>query len=244
MKPPKLDLSQMVGVKREPSFSAIPLEATPIEPISAWTKYAIPTYNQRFPSCVGHATANWFEMMLRFKLGRKAIPAGKQIDGDAIWRKARKMFWSREPLEDGGLLMDQGFRAAIELGILPPNSGVMQVRMDVGMLSRMLHTEPVLQGTGVHRNWSAASRQNGQIPFDLPDPNAGHATCIVGVIMQDGEPYVLFQNSWGADWGYKGYGLMRADQWEQSLLGPLTVCKLPDDYGDWTGWKNYLIDTP
>jgi len=231
----------MVGVKLTGETRPATMGATPVSPYSAWTKYAIPTYNQQFPSCVGHATANWLEMMLRKSVGRDVFKPGQQIDGDAIWRKGREMFWPKERLDAGGLLMDQGFRAAIELGILPPDSGVMTVHMDIGMVSRMLRTEPVLQGTAVHNGWNRANPQNGQIPFELPNPHAGHATCIVGVLEQDGDVYVLFQNSWGKNWGHGGYGLLRADQWEQCLLGPVAICKLPDNWTKWTGWKEYVI---
>ena len=99
----------------------------------------------------------------------------------------------------------------------------------------------MLQGTAVHAGWQHPSPESGQIPFKMPDPKAGHATCIVGVLEQDGEPYVLFQNSWGKSWGMGGYGLLRADQWEQSLLGPVAVCKLPDDWTRWNGWRDYVI---
>jgi hypothetical protein len=237
----KILLSKMNGVKRSAEKRPATLGATPVSPYSAWTRYAIPTYNQNFPSCVGHATANWFEMMLRRHVGRDVLKPGQQLDGDAIWRKARAMFYPREKVESGGLLMDHGFRAAIALGLLPPDSGVMCVHMDVGMISRMLRTEPVLQGTAVHAGWQHPSPESGQIPFKMPDPKAGHATCIVGVLEQDGEPYVLFQNSWGKSWGMGGYGLLRADQWEQCLLGPVAVCKLPDNWIAWNGWRDFLI---
>jgi hypothetical protein len=237
----RLPLSRMNGVKRSPEPRPVTLGATPVSPYSAWTRYAIPTYSQAYPSCVGHATANWFEMMLRRHVGRDVLKPGEQLDGDAIWRKARTLFYPREKVESGGLLMDHGFKAALALGILPPGSGIMTVHMDVGMVSRMLRTEPVLQGTAVHKGWQSPNPANGQIPFDLPHPQAGHATCIVEVLEQDGEPYVLFQNSWGASWGIGGYGLLRADQWEQSLLGPVAVCKLPDDWTSWSGWRDYVI---
>jgi hypothetical protein len=237
----KIYVTKMNGVIRTPERQLATLSDAPVEPYSAWTRWSIPTYSQVYPSCVGHATANWVEMMLRKAHGRDILKPGQQIDGDAIWRMARKMFYPSQKVEAGGLLMDHGFRAAIELGLLPPDSGVMQVRMGVGFLSRMLREEPVLQGTAVHKGWENPDPKNGQIPFNLPDPHAGHATCIVGVLEQKGEPYILFQNSWGREWGMGGYGLMRSDQWEQSLLGPLAVCKLPDNWKKWAGWKDFVI---
>lgn len=237
----KILVTKFNGVKRSPERRPVTLGDAPVEPYSAWTRHAVPTYNQKHPSCVGHATANWLEMMLRKHLGRDVLAKGEQIDGDAIWAQGRRMFYPREKVEAGGLLMDHGFRAAIALGILPPDSGVMSVHMGVGFISRMLRDQPVLQGTAVHRGWERPNAQNGQIPFELPDPHAGHATCIVGVLEQKGEPYILFQNSWGREWGMGGYGLLRADQWDQCLLGPVAVCKLPDNWKTWTGWKDYVI---
>ena len=237
----RFDATKMRGVRRHPTPTMAALGATPVSPYSAWTKYAIPTYSQRYDDCAGHATANWIEMMIRRHVGRDALKAGDQIDGEAIWRRARKMFWPKEPVEGGGLLLEQGFHAAIAMGILPPDTGVMLVNMDLGMVSRMLRTEPVLQGTAVSKGWNMPNPENGQIPFDLPNPRAGHATVIVGVLMQQDEPYVLLQNSWGAKWGMGGYGLLRGDQWEQSLISPLCVCKLPDSFADWTGWRDWVI---
>jgi hypothetical protein len=154
------------------------------------------------PSCVGHATANWFEMMLRRHVGRDVLKPGEQLDGDAIWRKARALFYP--PREGGVGWAIDGPRVPGRPRARPPCPrvrGLCAVHMDVGMISRMLRTEPVLQGTAVHAGWQHPSPESGQIPFKMPDPKAGHATCIVGVLEQDGEPYVLFQNSWGANPG-------------------------------------------
>lgn len=231
---------KMRGIKPSPCRRPATLGATPVQPYSAWAKVAIPTYSQRYDDCDGHATANWVEMMLRRHVGRSVFADGEQINGEAIWRHARKMFFPNEPVEGGGLYLEHGFLAAIDMGILPPDSGVTTVHLDIGMVSRMLRTEPVLQGNAVHNGWSRA-KSNGQIPLDLPNPKAGHATVIVGVLKQGDHYYVMFQNSWGATWGYGGFGLLRDDQWEQCLLGPVAVCKLPDNWTEWKGWMDYVI---
>lgn len=238
----KLPNHRTAGVIRSPELRPATLATTPVSPYAAWTKYAIPSQKQHYGSCVGESTANWLEIMLRKHLGRDVFKDGQQINGEAIWRQGRKMFYPKESIESGGLLMDHGLRAAIALGILPPDTGVVTVHLDVGMLSRMLRNQPVLQGTGTHDNWAAANRENGYITPRLPEPYAGHATVIIGVIEQDAEPYVLFQNSWGAKWGMGGYGLLRADHWSQSLLGPLVVAKLPDNWVEWNGWRDFVIE--
>jgi len=243
-----IDISKAVGVKRIPSTIAYasthgsnPLDRL-FSPYSAWTNHTIVTDNQHnLPACAGFATANWIECVIRREIGHNAIRPREQIDGEAIWRKARQMFWSHEPVDAGGLFMDQGFRAAIELGILPRDTEVVASRMSVSTLAAELRKTPVLQGTSVSNGWTNPSRENGQIPDVLPDPNGGHATCIIGVLRQEDTDYVLFQNSWGPSWGMGGYGLLTAQQWEQCLISPLTTARLPWDFVNHDGWRDFIV---
>lgn len=237
-----IDLTKVVGVRRLPDWkTSISFRSSIGVPFSDWTKYTIVTDNQHnLPACAGFATANWIECMLRKYQGHDVFERGQQIDGEAIWRKARQMFWSHEPIEDGGLYMDQGFRAAVALGILPPDTGVIVREMDIGQLCNSLREHPVLQGTSVFSGWNHPSSINGQIPISNMDSQGGHATCIIGCIVQDGKYYILFQNSWGSSWGYGGYGLLTANQWSDSLIGPLSTAILSPSFYTWTGWKNFI----
>jgi hypothetical protein len=242
----KLDLSMMRGVVRsgrQPVFAAASAPVI-VDRAAEWYDYMVPTYNQEFPSCVGHATANWIEGMLRKHVSMSALEAGEQIDGDAIWRKAREMFWGGSL--DGGLLVDQGFQAAIALGILPRDSVVVRIGSSVAAVSHELLQTPVVQGNAVHDGWARPDPSNGSISLLMPDPFAGHATCVVAVARVDAEHYSLpFLNSWtnadGSPWGRYGYGQLRDDQWAQCLMDDPATCRLPADWTTWRGWERYVI---
>jgi hypothetical protein len=239
-----LDFSQMCGVVPSRGPRQLCNFHAPIVRAFEWYDFAVPTYNQEYPSCVGHATANWIELMLRRFVGKDVLAAGEQVDGDAIWRRGREMFWNGTL--DGGLLMDQGFAAAIDLGILPAKSQVLKVAANLGVVSQQLAKTPVLQGTAVHRGWSDPDPESGEISFDLPNPNAGHATCIVALVDQKGGNQIgsAFQNSWGKDWGRFGYGILREDQWLQCLLDDPVTCLLPDGWTSFDGWRRFVIQRP
>lgn len=243
-----IDITKAIGVKRMPGWTVAGaaqstiFSAVQTVEASQWTHYTILTDNQHnLPACAGFATANWIECMVRSYHGKTAISQGQQIDGEAIWRKARQMFWSHEPVEGGGLFMDQGFKAAISLGILPPTTVVTMRDANLAELSRLLKYQPVLQGTQVSNGWNNPDKQNGQIWDSHPDPLGGHATCIIGVLKQNDTRYVLFQNSWGDKWGWNGYGLLTEKQWIDSLISPLSSAILPWDFDKWQGWRDFIV---
>ena len=70
--------------------------------------------------------------------------------------------------------------------------------------------QPILAGVSVYESFeSAAARKTGVIP--LPDPGkeaylGGHALLIVGY--DDAQQQFIVRNSWGADWGDRGYGYL------------------------------------
>lgn len=236
-----VDLSKAVGVRQIPGWRPrMAAVKSGVMAYSDWTHYAIPTDNQHnLPACAGFATANWIECMIRKRIGHDAIPRGRQIDGESIWRKARQMFWAHEPVGAGGIYVEHGLKAAIVLGILPPDTQIVSSDMDIGQLAATLRCAPVIQGTNVWSGWNHADRTNGQIPDDA-ERGGGHATCIVGVLEQDGQHFVLFQNSWGGDWGLGGYGVLTRRQWSDALLAPLVTATLPWYFNEWVKWREYL----
>lgn len=241
-----IDLSKMVGVVRsgrQPVFSSADSRVV-IDRLAEWYDFTVPTYNQEFPSCVGHATANWIECMLRKHVDLGALSTDEQIDGDAIWRKAREMFWGGSL--DGGLLVDQGFLAAVALGILPQDATVVRIASTVAAVSQELLQSPVIQGTAMHDGWGRPDPESGAIPLNMPDPFAGHATLVVAVTRAPEGRYSLpFLNSWkhanGADWGRFGYGQLRDDQWKQCLMDDPVTCRLTENWETWRGWERFVI---
>ncbi|MCO6401334.1 MAG: hypothetical protein J5I99_08920 [Verrucomicrobia bacterium] len=229
-----------VGVK-DGTLSDIPPVA-----VAPWYDFAVPTWSQRFSDCVAHATVNAIEMLYRRAVGKQAIPAGMQLDPVPIYKHARAKNYPAERWDEGGLLLHHGYLSAVALGYLPPGSRPGLVDLPLGAVCHLLVNQPILQGTATHGGWRKPNPANGQIPIRgwIPNPFAGHATVLTAVLEQRGRFYVQFLNSHGADWGYHGYGMFRADQWQQNRMGPLCLITLPAGWEQWTGWKDYLIVTP
>jgi hypothetical protein len=119
---------------------------------------------------------------------------------------------------------------------------VVKLPANVGVVSQQLAHTPVLQGTAVHDGWSRPDPLNGQISFDLPNPQAGHATCVVSVTPPvDGHHGLVFQNSWGEYGGRYGYGLLRDDQWDQCLMDDPVTCEPPEGWVFSANWKRFII---
>lgn len=219
-----------------PTFADPPVVAS-----ARWVPYLVPSEMQRWNDCVINATTGWVECMFRYAQGPEAIPAGYQIDTKPLYVAARREFFPQETVESGGLYLHHGFLVAERLGVLPPGSKPASFKYSLGVASRLLKDQPLIQGTATHYGWSKP-KTNGQIPIrgHIPNFQALHATLFDRVLEQSGEFYAGFQNSHGQHWGYEGVGLMRQDQWEQSLFG-LCACILPDGWENWTGYKQFLV---
>lgn len=61
--------------------------------------------------------------------------------------------------------------------------------------------------------------KNGYIPLPKGDPIGGHAVCFVGY--DDKNQVFKFKNSWGANWGDKGYGYLPYKYLSDGLLDDL-----------------------
>lgn len=210
-----------------------------IDEVSHWTSYVIPPYNQgNLGSCVGHATANYVEAVLRKLLGKSVFRAPMQINSEAIYHKGREMFWKGHSSE--GLLLHQGFQAAQALGIVPPGK-IRDVSLDLLSISHQLHDTPLVMGQMIHRGWNSASKDNGLIKWSNAKLG-GHAILMTGILRQEGQVYVQFLNSWGRDWGYGGTGLVNEHDY---LRGQYTRCLWVDvDDETWKrheGWRNFVI---
>ncbi len=213
----------------------------------------VPTYAQELPSCVGHATANWIEVMLRLTHGRQILGNREQIDGDLIYHRGRELFFPDQP--GGGLMLSQGFRAAIDLGILPPDTVVVAVPPTLRDISQALLTGPMVQGHVISKDWRFAHYSNGALPSRYK-PNifdGAHATLLIGVWVRDNVVMIPFLNSWGAQWGWNGVGQMTWAQWRDGYRwlfneqddvmrgdGPYTATLGPE-WPTFDGWKQAVI---
>jgi C1A family cysteine protease len=211
-----------------------------------WAYHSIPVDSQGGTNaCVGYSTANWLEAMLRKHLGRDVLKPTEQIDGELIWRTGREMFFPDEPVEDSGLWLHHGFKAAIALGLLPPGTIVQEVRQNrLDVLSQRLKEAPLVMAQATHQQWNNPKRESGFIKKAKGDVYAGHAVLMVGITQQAGKNFVLLQNSWGLDWGWHGLGLLSEAHYYLNNMAPCCTAKLPEGWQSYDGWRKYVHIRP
>jgi hypothetical protein len=235
---------------RRPMPQAAPeIHAPPMESPAAlaynWSQHAVPTINQHGPSCAGQAWANWLELMIRRHLGQDALKPGEQIDGYAIWKRGRELFDNGSLV--GGLTLFEAFHAARDLGILPPDSIMVDIEPTQDAMAQALANTPLVQGHRVSDGWYETNPENGCLDHSkLPKPgDGGHATLLLSPVVQGDKLFWLSQNSWGPDYGYHGYFLMSNAMWQACYLGdgPATAT-LPVPLTAWDGWRKYVTTNP
>ena len=202
-----------------------------------WFDETVATTAQKLPSCVGRATAQLLMMVIRRQYGRDAIPAGYLLNGDAIWASRRERRYGGDLT--GGLQVHEGLEESVAMGMLDGvRYGIVRFNPTPAYLDRMLQHMPVLVGVGTHDGWGRASRENGQIPFDLPNPYLGHALVAGDVQFRSGETYIRGPNSWGLGWGCNGAWCLTDAQFAQALISDAVTLYLPDGIG--TAWRGFL----
>jgi hypothetical protein len=206
----------------------------------SWFAECSPTYNQNGPSCVGQGWANWCELMVRRYIDPKAFKGGWQIEGEAIWRKARQMYYGGNM--DGGLALNEGFLAAKELGIFPESAQSVRVANDWNTIRQALKLTPLVQGHHVHYGWDQPSTGNGCIDHaPIPTDSDGyHCTLRVAALMQGITQFYSLLNSWGPSWGWKGIGVMTAAEDQEGIMRGGLLTANGFSMSEFTGWKKYL----
>lgn len=223
-------------------------EAGPIRYGVEWLYHALPSDSQGdLGACVGYAWATWMEAMIRKHVGRHAIAPGWQIDGEAIWRTGREMFYRGERVEDGGLLLEHGHEAMLAMGILPRGSQLMRMRRnDPTAISLVLRGNPLVIAQALHRGWNFPEKESGFIRRDKGNAWEGHAICLAGVTKQRGEPFYYIANSWGTSWGWNGLCLLSEPHYRLNTLAMPAYSILPDGWSEdrgWTKWLKYRPET-
>lgn len=218
----------------------------PVAYNTEWLYHILPSDSQGdLGACVGYAWATWFEAMLRKHVGRGVFSPGEQIDGEAIWRKGRRMFWANEPEEDGGLLLEHGFEAALALGILPPGSKLARCRrIDVAALSQNLMECPLVIAAALHDGWNFPQPESGFIRRMKGDPWQGHAIVLGGLTHQRGEPFYMIPNSWGTGWGWNGIAMLSEPHFRLNNLAMPAYAVLPTGWTGHEGWRRWIKQRP
>jgi len=214
-------------------------------PVSMWFSCMVPTYRQHGESCVGHSWANWIEGMVRRWIDPLGIPKDCQIDGQAIWAQGRKMFWNGNM--QGGLYIDQGYKAAVALGWLPADSALVKVPQDWNTINKYLAASPMVQGHSLTQAWFNASPESGCIDYSAPKtPKGGHATLLIATLeRQDTEGILtrwrVLMNSWGRNRGRYGFFTMKDKTWLDTAIADCPYTARIRDIDAWDGWKGGLI---
>jgi len=142
--------------------------------------------------------------------------------------------------------LNQGFFAAQDLGWIPRDATVLQVRQDWDSINAALLKTPLVQGHRIHKGWFNEDRASGCIDHaPAPDGTGAHATLLMGTLLQPDKSGVMTRfrvslNSWGADRGRFGFFLMTEAEWYEGTMtdSPWTA-EIPN-IQNWLSWQKGL----
>lgn len=200
-----------------------------------WFNNALPSDTQVLNTCVADATCGWIECMLREANGREIIPVGLQLNFTAVWEYAIREWHDND--RESGLILDEAFKAAVAIGLLPRDTVIRQVDPTYSSRNKALRTTPLVQGHKVYESWMA-HQGSGVMHITYGILKGYHAT--LEVAQSIGSSTTTLANSWGSEWGMRGYGVMSEYDWEKSYCGygPYTAeC----DLKGWRGHEQFLI---
>lgn len=163
------------------------------------------------PRCAGYATAGYCEFQ-HWK--NQHYP--KQFDADAIYLKAKTI--DGIPHENGTYLW-AAIKAATELNLIKGEGRTIQPKkLDVQFA---IHQYGVcIAGFMITEDWNYVEKTTGIIK-NTPGAGkiGGHAVLIAGY---DSEGFYI-QNSWSADWGICGFGIIGYDQFSSQIMSTMVV---------------------
>lgn len=220
------------------------MEADPFRPCVpfTWVPWCIPSESQNGPSCAGHGLGNFKEIMLRRYKGIDTFGTMEQIDGDAIWFRARKMFYAGNM--DGGLYIPEAFAAAMAMGIFAPGSMLMTIPRREAMHSPQFELTPFIDGHDVS-GWvnHGTNQENGQVfQGSYPDGTGGHCTVDVSRMDQDGQNFWQILNSWGVKAGWHGLYIYTESLDEVTGLGDEKYyVQEPPGWEQHDGWRKWVM---
>jgi C1A family cysteine protease len=174
-------------------------------------------------SVLGFAMADAMEYQIRKHLGKKVL-----ISPRFIYNGAREI---GHRTDDAGAFFEDGLQllrrtGAVTEEIWPYRAGEYRAKppADIEKAEHYKITDSILLKNTAEIK--AALRRYGPVVIGIPvydpawstssgiismptskdSPGGGHAVCVVG--FDDGKKTLKFKNSWGADWGDKGYGYL------------------------------------
>jgi hypothetical protein len=167
----------------------------------------LPSNNQyQTPHCAGYATAGFCELV---HWRTKHFP--QQLDGDAIYAEAKKI--DGKPQVQGTWLWS-ATQAAINLGFIQGEGR--DVPANKENVQFAIHQYGIcIAGFNITEDWNFVDKNTGRIK-NTPGSKTrgGHAVDVVG---WDDYGFIL-QNSWGEEWGIKGFATLSWEQFSNQLM--------------------------
>jgi len=164
------------------------------------------------PHCVGYSTAGYCEY---YHWKTEHYP--KQLNGDAIYEIAKTL--DRSP-HVAGTWPKFGVKAAINLGLIKGKGKyVPKSRNDVKFA---LHQYGVcIAGFMITDEWNKVEKRHGMISDfgNRAVQRGGHCVLICGY----DDNGVFIQNSWGAEWGLHGFGLLKWKQFDRQFMNGMVI---------------------
>ena len=169
------------------------------------------------PTCAAQSMAQLIELH-HWKIKHNVI----QIDAHAIYNRAKKI--DGMPKEEGTTLQAV-YLAAKELEFLPPESCAFRLETLQDVLGAIAEFNCCLLGFDITEDWLDASPYDGFIPTNKNKKLGGHAVLGAAYFYYgaDESRWIGFQNSWGLDWGAKGFGRMKLTQFYEQFFDGLAV---------------------
>lgn len=239
----KLVGGAIVGPPRE-SSEATRLPCTPLSGMRgvalrsrSWAGMCLPAQNQgNFPSCTMEGWCNIKEALLRAR--GIAIPRGYQLNGPALHRITQDQYYGGN--RASGATDEVAFQVAYDQGLFAPGDRI----ADCDTLDdeiRGMQYSPLSYCFNADDTWASP----GQYGYIRTGGKwlGGHKV-VICEIYEDarGNVYEGLQNSWGARWGWSGWGLLHRGSVlkTRSSTGPYYV-KEGSKAATHDGWKKWLV---
>lgn len=172
-----------------------------------WDEWLTPVDDQgKWGTCVAQRDTRLIETMLHRHLGVYV-----QLDALAVYRRAWEIDngkpWPGDAGYETGLRPHKGIEALIDLGVLPFHAEFKYIANDEASIRAALVETPVLAATCVHEGWMQKNidPDTGELAARQFVMN-GHAWILHALdVGSTGRVLVGGVNSWGTDWGWRGF---------------------------------------
>ena len=194
---------------------------------------------QEIGCCVGRGSMNLAEVLIQLH-NPGALKTGENLDGDALYWWIRNHYY-HDQNPDGGAQIEEGVRALVEAGVLPPDTTCQKVQTEQADINEALKDGPVLQGHMVDEAWQKPA-SDGKIPDEVGAYLGGHCTLLLGQwYFKDSEAEYVSGNSWGDEFGYHGMLWMGWTRWKKTCVDTWRVVVSPSSIKTWDGYRRWII---